>query len=178
MMDVHYLNGEIYINKILIGTEVDNVVVVHIQDDQLFSLKASFVKSLRQYVTNIKLQKYCITVIIDAFDLPIYIRKIETNYETFLHDLLTDADDELVIEVRENGKIKAVGDIVSIHVGKQKNDNLIIKLNSLYNQFIKDAVISFITDNDEFFYVIAKEDRIILSPEETFIDELNELFDE
>lgn len=177
-MNVSYFDDEVYVDGILIGSEVDNVITIHLRDDELFQWKSSFVKSLRQYITDLKLQKYCLTVVIDTFDLPSHIRKIDTYYEIFVHDLISDIDDDLSIEVRENGKIKAVGDTVSIHIGKQKNNNLIIKLDNLYNKFIKDAVISFITDNDEFYYVIVKEDRIILSPEETFVDELNELFDE
>lgn len=178
-MNVSYFDDEIYVDGTSIGSDVDNVLIIYLRDDELFQWKSSFINSLRQRIIDLKLQKYCLTVSIDAFDLPTRIRKIDTDYETFVHDLISDIDDNLFIEVRESGKIKAVGDVVSIHVGKQKNSNLIIKLDSLYNKFIKDAVVSFITDNDEFYYVIIKEDRIILSPEETlFIDELNELFDE
>ena len=177
-MNVFYGSEEIYCNGNSIGYIRNNSIYIYIQDNDEINIKCSYVDAMINsgLIPYIKLNRNYICVIFDNRSIVKRISTKEYDYSSYVKRIIKRYSGEFYIEIHSNGKIKAVDDDVEILVGKQKGDEMKIKLDDIYNEFIKDAVIDFIREMDEPYAVAIEEDTITICVNEAMIDKIEELF--
>ena len=179
MMNIRYSNGEIYGNGTLLASVKNDEIYVYLHNNKDFSAKVSLANSFIEdgYHPYIKLTRnYCLLIFNYNQQISRRITEVEHKYEAYVTKLLRRYRTQFYIEITKSGKVKAIDDVIEIVIGKEKDNNIIIKLDEIYNEFIKEAVLNFIQEIEDQYAISIEEDKIIIYFEDAILDRIEELF--